>query len=111
MAGEVTRRHRELAYEADRGFTPAPAGSKAENWVETGEGHYLHWNRFAQALADIEAAALAALPDSGELAHLEEGARLLRGPMFGTEEQANQFKRELNAWLEAERARTRKPKR
>lgn len=76
---EVTKRHRELAYTAARDLAVPPEDSPADRWVETGNGEPPGvWLRIAEALADIEAAALAtraSAVESGEGEHLEEGAR------------------------------------
>ncbi len=65
--------------------------------------------RVAQALADIEAEAIAAVPQPVKaLAHLEYGARLLTG-MLKRAEANGLLVPEVKAWLEAERARQASP--
>lgn len=103
---EVTKRHRLLTYRALRNLDAPPADSIAERWVEDGKAIVQsEWNRTSQALADIEAAALAtraSAVEPGEAEHLEEGARLLlmfekAGDIFDCDS--------LATWLNAERIR------
>lgn len=110
MSAPVTKRHRELAFESLRG-TDKPGWRVERKWVATGEGDddprlLGVIVRTAQALADIEASALAATPlattRGGELEHLEEGARLL-SQYFSDPGAVSSG--QLYAWLEDERAR------
>lgn len=111
---EVKRKHRALAYEA--AFGVAIPGGAGWAWVENGGDAFVSTARHAQALADIEAEALAAAPqpmkaerDERERAHLLEGARLLSEHMAWHVRKAQLDgylpRADLAAWLEAERAR------
>ena len=52
----VTRKHRQLAYQALRNLEEAPVGSMAARWIETGsELSHTEWSRVALALARLEA--------------------------------------------------------
>lgn len=108
MSATVTRRHRELAFAA-MGAEPGPF-EYVEIFIRTGLDAatppvYPITARVAQALADIEAEALA------EREHLEEGARLLtvnKRALYDDclwDDEFDAFDR----WLEAERARKAKP--
>lgn len=106
MSAPVTRTHRLIALRADLASyrLPETAGSAVENhWVETGETFIgARQDRHvanAQALADIEAEAMA------DREHLEEGARVLLASHEMGLVRDTAYGAALDRWLTNERAR------